>query len=160
MSIDGGPYDNLLIGDYANDGALDIASFYPPSLTDDHTIWTGTELGVRFKVEASDDPALNDASAGDIIVPITLGILNEKNNYASGDQDGDGVKDEVENMLAMETTDFDTDRDGMYDFNELFYEASYLENDLIPDWDADGIIAPLDTDDNAPYYLSLPVKPF
>ena len=55
-----------------------LASFFPASLAQDHLIWDNTELGIDIQVTASDNAALNDASDGQIIVPLTLGILEKK----------------------------------------------------------------------------------
>ncbi len=148
MSIDGGAFDTILVADLPNTGTFEMASFFPTSLTQDHLIWNDTELGIDIQVTASDNALLNDASDGQIIVPLTLGILDDKNLDASGDTDDDGVKDDIEIMLGMNIDDFDSDHDGMYDYRELFSESGWNWEDLIPDQDADMILAPMDVDDN------------
>lgn len=148
MSVDGGDYDEILIEDYSNTGLFEIASFFPDSMTQDHTLWIDFDRVISIKVEASDNPVFFDTSGGDIIVPIPLGIVDDKNEAASGDDDNDGVMDDVETFLEMNLESFDTDRDGMYDFKELFNPNGWDWSDLIPDLDNDGIIAPIDKDDN------------
>lgn len=148
MSLDGGlSFDDYIIQDEPNTGTFDIAIFDAAWLTD-HTEWDFTEREALIKIEASGTPSMNDESDGSFSIPITLGILNNKNCAASGDTDNDGVKNTVETFLGMNPDSFDSDRDGMYDFNELFSAASFNDYDLIPDGDGDAEIAPLDTDDN------------
>ncbi len=148
MSLDGGmTFDNYIVQNEPNTGSFDIAVLDTAWLTD-HTSWDFTEKEAMIRIEASGAPSLNDGSDDVFIIPITLGILNAKNCAASGDTDDDGVKNAVENFLGMKTDSFDSDRDGMYDFSELFNEASFNDYDLIPDGDGDEEIAPLDTDDN------------
>ena len=107
-----------------------------------------TEKEAKIRVEASGIPSLNSESTEVFTIPITLGILNGKNCAASGDDDSDGVKNDVEILLSMNTENADTDRDCMYDFNELFQETGYSDYDLLPDEDNDGDIAPCDNDDD------------
>jgi len=149
MSLDGGmTFDDYIIQNEPNTGSFDIAFLDAAWLTD-HTKWDFTSKEAKIRIESSGNPSLHSESANIFTIPITLGILNGKNSAASGDLDSDGVKNAVETMLAMNQDDFDSDHDGMYDFNELFTEASYGAYDLVPDADGDGIIAPSDTDDNA-----------
>ncbi len=148
MSLDGGmTFDNYIVQNEPNTGSFDIAIFDTAWLTD-HTSWDFTGKEAMIRIESSTASTLNDESDDVFTIPITLGILNAKNCAASGDIDDDGVKNEVELMLAMVPDDFDSDHDGMYDFNELFHEASYNDYDLIPDDDCDGEFAPCDTDDD------------
>ncbi len=42
----------------------------------------------------------------------------------------------------------DSDMDGMFDYGEIFGEGHYNKDDLVPDRDADNLIAALDNDDN------------
>jgi len=149
MSLDGGmTFDNYIVQDEPNTGSFDIAFLDAAWLTD-HTKWDFTSKEAKIRIEASGNPSLHSESANIFTIPITLGILNGKNSAASGDLDDDGVKNGVETLLAMNQDDFDSDHDGMYDFNELFTEISYGAYDLIPDSDGDGEYAPKDTDDNA-----------
>ena len=147
ISIDGGNYDTILAGNHTNTGVLEIGSFFPAELTQDQAMWTDLVRSIRIKVTASDNPVLTDNSDNDIIVQMTLGILEDKNDDAFGDADNDGIKDDIEAFLGMDPDNFDSDFDGMYDFKELF-NTGWSWVDLIPDQDNDGLIAPADDDDN------------
>jgi hypothetical protein len=148
MSLDGGlSFDDYIVKNLPNTGSFNIAILDTAWLTD-YTKWDGVEKEAKIRVEASSDPTLGDESNNVFTIPITLGILNGKNCAASGDMDTDGVKNEVEEFLGMNPESFDSDRDYMYDFNELFHETSFNEYDPLPDEDGDGQYAPNDTDDN------------
>lgn len=66
----------------------------------------------------------------------------------SMDSDGDSLPDSVEGRLGTDPSKRDTDRDGLSDNYELF-GASFERADPLPDADRDGLIAPLDSDDDA-----------
>jgi len=63
------------------------------------------------------------------------------------DTDGDGLPDGVEAGLGTNPADRDTDHDGLVDNYELFGNG-FDPGDPLPDADHDGIISPLDNDDN------------
>jgi Clostridial binary toxin B/anthrax toxin PA Ca-binding domain/Clostridial binary toxin B/anthrax toxin PA domain 2 len=64
------------------------------------------------------------------------------------DADGDSLPDTIEARLGTNPADRDDDRDGLSDNFELF-GAGFDRDDPLPDKDLDGIIAPLDRDDDA-----------
>lgn len=64
------------------------------------------------------------------------------------DADGDSLPDTIETRLATHPGDRDSDRDGLSDNYELF-GATFDRDDPLPDADGDGILAPLDSDDDA-----------
>ncbi|MCK6460392.1 MAG: hypothetical protein L6Q95_10920 [Planctomycetes bacterium] len=64
------------------------------------------------------------------------------------DSDGDSLPDPVEARLGSDPLDRDTDRDGLSDNFELF-GTDFDRSDPLPDGDGDGILAPLDSDDDA-----------
>jgi len=64
------------------------------------------------------------------------------------DTDGDSLPDSVEARLGTDPGNRDTDRDGLSDNFELF-GTGFERDDPLPDVDRDGVIAPLDNDDDA-----------
>lgn len=65
------------------------------------------------------------------------------------DRDDDGIPDGIEDQLATDPTDPDTDHDGLVDNAELFGLGGDFDRLApIPDGDHDGVIAPIDEDDD------------
>jgi len=64
------------------------------------------------------------------------------------DTDGDGIPDSIENRLDTDPDDRDTDHDGLVDNAELFGSGAFDRTARLPDLDGDGLIAPVDVDDN------------
>ena len=81
----------------------------------------------------------------------TLGELEDDVDAARAagvpDTDGDSLPDSVETVLTTDVGDRDTDRDGLSDNYELF-GPSFERDDPLPDEDRDGVLAPLDSDDD------------
>jgi len=66
------------------------------------------------------------------------------------DSDGDGLPDVVEAELGSDPLNRDTDRDGLIDGYELF-GTEYDPEEPLPDLDRDGVVAPLDADDDGDF---------
>lgn len=78
----------------------------------------------------------------------TLGELDDAIKAAPDpDADGDSIPDPIEVQLGTDPGDRDTDRDGLVDNYELFGD-SFDRDDPLPDGDNDGLIAPVDADDD------------
>jgi len=81
----------------------------------------------------------------------TLGELEDDVDAAREagvpDTDGDSLPDTIEVRLKTDPGNRDSDRDGLSDNFELF-GTGFLRDDPLPDRDHDGIIAPLDSDDD------------
>ncbi len=65
------------------------------------------------------------------------------------DTDGDRIPDSIEAVLGTSPVDRDSDRDGLVDNYELFGTGVFVRSDPLPDLDGDGVIAPVDVDDNS-----------
>ncbi|MDJ0973313.1 MAG: hypothetical protein QNJ98_02480 [Planctomycetota bacterium] len=66
------------------------------------------------------------------------------------DTDKDFIPDDVEaGVLGTDPNDPDSDHDGLPDNFEIFGDGLFDPEDFVPDKDFDGIIAPLDKDDDA-----------
>lgn len=82
----------------------------------------------------------------------TLGELEDDveaaRNLGVPDTDGDSLPDTIEGRLGTDPSDRDDDRDGLSDNFELF-GTGFHRDDPLPDRDHDGLIAPLDSDDDA-----------
>ncbi|MHC4940265.1 MAG: hypothetical protein ACYTHK_15070, partial [Planctomycetota bacterium] len=68
------------------------------------------------------------------------------------DGDGDSIPDNVEQgILGTDPSDRDTDHDGLPDNFEIFGSGIFDPDAYIPDLDEDGVIAPLDKDDDGDF---------
>jgi len=65
------------------------------------------------------------------------------------DTDADGIPDGIEDILESDAGDRDSDHDGLVDNAELFGTGTFDRAAPLPDLDGDGMIAPIDDDDNA-----------
>ncbi|MCK4721345.1 hypothetical protein KAU08_11820, partial [bacterium] len=114
------------------------------------SLWDATEITGLVRVESSSDPGVFDEIL--IVVPINLGILYDMVQVSEfGDADLDNIPDDVEMFIGTDPVDRDCDipnPDSMFDNYEIFGDGYFDPYDLIPDLDGDGVIAPLDMDDN------------
>ncbi len=142
-----GTYSSLNL-DVANIG-WETITFEPEGIMDP-AIWDSMEITGILKVESASDPAIFDEVG--VSMPINLGILHEMVQLSDdGDVDADNIPDDVEMFIGTDPTDRDCDipgPDSMFDNYEIFGNGYYDPYDLIPDEDQDGVIAPLDMDDN------------
>ncbi|MGA1791845.1 MAG: binary toxin-like calcium binding domain-containing protein [bacterium] len=106
-------------------------------------------LEARVKVVSSSNPAIS--SERSITIPINLGILWDMIADSDfPDSDGDYLPDDIEALLGTDPMDRDQDRDGIYDFSEIFGESGiFSDYALIPNNDHDALIAPKDADDDS-----------
>jgi hypothetical protein len=79
----------------------------------------------------------------------TLGVLWQAvQDSAAPDGADDFLPGDVEAVVGTDPNDRDTDRDGLPDNYEIFGSGYFDADDLVPDVDQDGVIAPLDADDD------------
>ncbi len=134
--------------DLANIGWA-LPTFEPDGITN-LSLWDDTEITGSVRVESSSDPGVFDEIL--IVVPINLGILYDMVQQSEfGDADLDNIPDDVELFIGTDPLDRDCDipnPDSMFDNYEIFGNGYFDPYDLIPDLDGDGVIAPLDMDDN------------
>jgi len=79
----------------------------------------------------------------------TLGVLWQMvQDSTAPDGDGDYLPDDVEALIGTNASDKDTDRDGLPDNYEIFGSGYFDDDDFVPDQDQDGLVAPIDADDD------------
>ncbi len=174
-----GPTESVIASNVPNTGTyfvVDIGPFLPS--VEDMNGWDIDTAKIR--VTSHSDADVFDKSDGPFEVPITLGLLHDwnesfKSTYAAVavDLDNDelydsidtGVMQGVEEWLGtvpdpinsepvvevQHATGRDTDIDGFSDYYELFGNDTFDPYGLIPDMDGDGLIAPLDNDDDGDF---------
>ncbi|PLX44592.1 MAG: hypothetical protein C0609_05225 [Deltaproteobacteria bacterium] len=80
---------------------------------------------------------------------ITMGEVEALMSASNGvDSDSDFLPDDVEIALGTDPNSPDSDRDGLFDYGEIFSGDYSGPGDLVPNWDEDDLIAALDDDDN------------
>ncbi|MCK4719097.1 hypothetical protein KAU08_00485, partial [bacterium] len=136
--------------DVINSGCYDIWSFDPENIQN-LGLWDATRLTGKIRVESSDNPE-DIFDEVPVVLPINLGILCEMVQASeSGDADNDGIPDDIELFLGTNPDSKDSDipnPDAFFDNYEIFGQGYFGAYDWIPDLDEDGIIAPLDPDDD------------
>ena len=131
-----------------NTGNFDIDSFGKDVL-DDHTLWPTPLFKGRVIISVS----YNDIDYSDLAVvdiPITLRILYNKMLAESGglDSDLDRLPDSIEEFLGTDPYSWDSDGDGIHDYNELFGFGYFDDGAPIPDSNGDGIMDVNDSEYN------------
>jgi len=128
----------------------ELVNFEPEGIND-LAHWDSLVLTGIVRVEDSGDPGVFDEVP--VIVPINLGILWDKVQASEdGDADTDNIPDDIELFIGTDPLDRDCDipnPDSFFDNYEIFGDGYFDPYDLIPDEDGDGVIAPLDMDDNS-----------
>jgi len=171
VSIDGGlNYDHFIAENLSNAGIYNIVSEDwngdpgdPCKLAwiREPGLWT-TETTIKYKgvptMEArlritASDGSLSDESDNDFYIPVNLGILYTMSQQSSeGDSDMDGIADNVEEFLGTNPYEKDSDKDWLTDYDEIFgtgfFCSSFDPDDPVPNFDQDNTISAIDTDDN------------
>ncbi|NNF97801.1 MAG: hypothetical protein HKM93_00320 [Desulfobacteraceae bacterium] len=80
---------------------------------------------------------------------MTMGEVEDMMRASDGvDTDSDFLPDNVELACGTDPESVDTDMDGIFDYEEIFGDGDFDDNSLVPDRDADDLIAALDNDDD------------
>ena len=131
-----------------NTGSFKIDSF-GEGVLDDHTLWITPVFKGRVIISVSyNDTVWSNEAA--VEIPITLRILYNKTLAASGglDSDLDRLPDSIEEFLGTDPYSWDSDGDGIHDYNELFGFGFFDDGAPIPDSNGDGIIDVNDSEYN------------